>query len=148
MRTVPILVALVLSGCAVTPVRPPTSAKVMVFGDASHSTYLGCLSCSEDSPESVFNPSGRYGSCGPLDDNVRCRRSISKFGASSLSALSACAPFATEPPVIVDNLGRYFGRFSVSTGLGHSDSVCRTLGRFENQLLCDVAKRACGDEGP
>src|SRR5215469_18684009 len=64
---------LVLSGCGGAVYRnpsmqtgervsPPPLPKLMIFGGEDHKTYLGCLSCSEYSIDSVFNEYGTHGS--------------------------------------------------------------------------------------
>src|SRR4051812_10403572 len=35
---------------------------LLVFGGANNETYLGCLSCPETDPDSLFNRFGTYGS--------------------------------------------------------------------------------------
>jgi hypothetical protein len=88
----------------------PLPKKTMVFGGAGHRTYLGCLSCSQYDLESVFNAYGKYGSAyGPES----IFNHYSEFG-SSYSATSACNPSASDPPVIVDSQGNYYGRLTVN----------------------------------
>lgn len=95
---------------ALTPAAPATM-KLMVFGGTGHGTYLGCLSCSEYDQESLFNPYGQYGSA---YSNQSILNHYSEFG-SPYSATSACNPYASDPPVIVDAQGNYYGRLTVNT---------------------------------
>lgn len=90
---------------------PPS--KVMIFGGPDHKTYLGCLSCSQEEQDSVFNRSGHYGqSSGPLyQDSIW--NSLGQFG-SRFSPYSACNPNATDPPVIVDKSGNAYGHLTVN----------------------------------
>ena len=87
-----------------------SSTKIMLFGGRGHETYLGCLSCSEFSTESVFNESGRYGS--PWGTNSIANK-YGSFGSLS-STYSVCNPYASDPPVVVDQDGNYYGRLTVS----------------------------------
>ncbi|MCI0622099.1 MAG: hypothetical protein L0387_10595 [Acidobacteria bacterium] len=93
---------------------PESERKLMLFGGPEHRVYLGCLNCAEYEPDSVLNPAGRYGS--PFHEPSIWNR----FGAygSQFSEYSACNQFAGDPPVIVDEGGKFYGR--VSLNLNHS----------------------------
>lgn len=90
-------------GAAINP-------KLMIFGGTNHTVYLGCLNCSEYAADSVKNVYGTYGS--PYSqDSI-----FNRFGpyGSPYSAGSACSEYATDPPVIVDQAGRYYGRLTLN----------------------------------
>lgn len=87
------------------------SKKIMIFGGANHDVYLGCLSCSEYTTGSVHNEFGNYGSEFQADSIFN---SFGRFG-SSFSNFSPCNEFATEPPVIVDQNGNFYGRLTLNT---------------------------------
>ena|SRR5438034_7943010 len=89
----------------------PSTTKLMVFGGQGHQTYLGCLSCSKYDAESVFNEYGAHGSQYGAESIMN---PYSEFG-SPYSATSACNPYASDPPVIVDGNGVYYGRLTVNT---------------------------------
>jgi hypothetical protein len=82
----------------------------MLFGGPGHKIYLGCLSCSAYNSESVFNSYGSYGSAYSA---TSIANAYSVYG-SQFSAYSACNPYASDPPVIVDGAGRYYGRLTVN----------------------------------
>lgn len=82
----------------------------MVFGGPSHDTYLGCLSCSEYSAESVLN---EYGTFGSRYSSTSIFNPYSQYG-SKYSAYSACNPYASDPPVVVDPSGNYYGRLTIA----------------------------------
>ena len=84
--------------------------KLMLFGGPGHKTYLGCLSCSEYDSDSLFNPYGTYGSEYSRDSIFN---KYGQFG-SRYSNYSACNPYASDPPVIVDEVGGFFGRLTVN----------------------------------
>lgn len=86
------------------------SQKIMVFGGTDHKTYLGCLSCSEYSSESVFNQYGNYGSA---YSNTSITNPYSQFG-SQYSATGACNPYASDPPAVVDQLGDFLGYLTLN----------------------------------
>jgi hypothetical protein len=87
-----------------------TSTKLMLFGGSDHRTYLGCLNCSEYDGNSVFNQFGSFGS--PYSSSSIANQ-FSEFG-SVYSMYSACNPYATDPPVIVDGNGQFYGRLTIN----------------------------------
>lgn len=91
-------------------VAPNSSTRLLLFGGPGHKTYLGCLSCSEFDAESVFNSFGSYGS--KFSSSSIFNR-FSDFG-SKFSSYSACNQFASDPPVIVDPAGNFYGRLTIS----------------------------------
>lgn len=86
------------------------TAKLMVFGGHNHQTYLGCLNCSQYATDSLRNQYGQYGNQYSVNS---IWNQFSQFG-SQFSMYSACNPYATDPPVIVDQNGAYYGRLSVN----------------------------------
>jgi hypothetical protein len=97
------------SGGTNVPSTTPTQ-KTMFFGGPGHQTYLGCLSCSENAPDSVFNEIGRNGS----RDSADSIWNHSGDYGSQYTQFSACNPYATDPPVIVDQSGNFYGRVTVN----------------------------------
>jgi hypothetical protein len=89
---------------------PQSLAKLMIFGGLDHKTYLGCLSCNEYAFDSVFNS---YGSNGSPYSGESIWNHYSEFG-SPYSTYGACNPYASDPPVIVDQSGAYYGRLTVN----------------------------------
>jgi hypothetical protein len=105
-----VLAAALTAGCASFPLGSPdaTGPTLMVFGGERQSVYLGCLTCSEFAPDSVFNHYGRHG----IDAVQSVLNEAGPYGSRS-SAFSACNPRATDPPVIRDQRGNYYGRLTV-----------------------------------
>jgi len=95
------------AGAARSQAQP---AKLMIFGGEDHKTYLGCLNCSEYATDSVFNSYGTHGS--PYSSESIWNH-YGKYG-SPYSTFSACNPYASDPPVIVDQNGTYYGRLTVN----------------------------------
>lgn len=94
-----------------------SNSKLMIFAGANHGTYLGCLNCSEYATDSVLN---KYGPSGSPYSTESIFNHYGQFG-SKYSTKSACNPYATDPPVIVDGNGAYYGRLTLNryaTGIG------------------------------
>jgi len=88
----------------------PGFVKLMLFGGEGHKTYLGCLNCSETAPDSIFN---KYGPHGNQYQTESLFNHYGEFG-SRYSLYSACNPYASDPPVIVDPNGAFYGRLTVN----------------------------------
>jgi len=84
--------------------------KLMIFGGMGHRTYLGCLNCSQYASDSIYNEYGHYGSPYSADSVFN---QYGEYGSPS-SDESACDPYANDPPVIVDQDGRFYGRLTLN----------------------------------
>jgi hypothetical protein len=84
--------------------------KLMIFGGTNHETYLGCLNCAQAAPDSISN---EYGQNGSRYSQTSIWNHYSQFG-SPYAPYSACNPYSTDPPVIVDDAGTYYGRLTLN----------------------------------
>jgi len=127
------------------PPPPPPQNKIMIFGGKDHNIYLGCLSCETYENDSIFNENGHYGSCQLFQkDSLFCKGPFDDFGSGGpFHDLSACGPNASNPPVIVDNLGYYYGRFSIDSPFENKDSICNNFGKFYNEDICKIVTLIC-----
>ena len=137
------LVALIvwISECATCYGQTP----LLLFGDNEHQTFLGCLNCSKFDSASICN---KFGQLGSLFTSDSIWNASGRFG-SKFSSDSPWNVFSTSGPVIVDESGQFYGRFTASKFV--SD---RTRIRALNQLtdlvaggtsLRDAHERFCGD---
>lgn len=99
-----VFAALVLTSGAGTA----QAQKLMLFGGPGHTVYLGCLSCAKDERDGVFNPYSEYG----RTTGENSIWNIAGFG-SIASDYSPWSLAASEPPIIVDEYGKSYGRFTV-----------------------------------
>ena len=102
--------ALGAAAAGATAATPSYQQKTMLFGGPDHKIYLGCLSCSEYSTESVFN---KYGTFGSRYSSTSIWNHYSDYG-SAYSSFGACNPYASDPPVIVDQDGNFYGRMTLN----------------------------------
>jgi hypothetical protein len=86
------------------------TTKLMIFGGEDHKTYLGCLNCNQYASDSIFNSYGEHGSA---YSSQSIWNHYSEFG-SAYSMFGACNRYATDPPVIVDHEGTYYGRLTLN----------------------------------
>lgn len=98
---------------AAAPTNLPAPSRVLLFGGQQLGTYLGCVSCANVDPESVFNPVGVYGSTvSPTSIFNR----VGQYG-SPVSPYSVCNPVASEPPVLMNEEGTVLGRLTLNSVL-------------------------------
>ena len=83
---------------------------LFLFGGQGHKTFLGCSKCSKYDQKSVLIS---YGSFGSPYSATSIFNGYGTFG-SAYSAYSPCNPYASDPPVIVDNSERFYGRLSLN----------------------------------
>ncbi len=105
--------------------------KLMIFGGSNHDVYLGCLSCNEYAKDSVFNKYGRFGSSYGIESIYN---HYSKYG-SAYSQYSACNPYATDPPVVVDERGNFYGSLTVNSYQRKAPSDEEVL-RWLQEVVC------------
>ncbi len=91
-------------------VPPAPSSDVLLFGDSNYDVFLGCFSCSRFDSESVHNPFGQYGS---RFSSTSIWNHFSQYG-SPFSTHSACNEFASNPPILVDNQGAFYGELTLN----------------------------------
>jgi hypothetical protein len=96
----------VVSGAAAGASAAQAVSKLMIFGGQDHKTYLGCLNCNEYATDSVYNS---YGNSGSPYSTQSIWNHYGEYG-SPYSTHSACNPDASDPPVIVDQNGTFYGR--------------------------------------
>jgi hypothetical protein len=105
---VTILVGVALA--VVSKSLPAETTALLLFGGEDHKTFLGCLNCGRTSPGSVCSRYGEYGSR-YSDTSVWSR--YGNYG-SRYSAFSPWNKFASDPPVIVDREGGFYGYFTAN----------------------------------
>lgn len=114
---------------------PAVSAKdLLIFGGRDNTEYLGCLSCSEFSSDSVWNQISRYSwdrhAIGLWSEIGQYRSSVGNY--------SACNQFASSAPVIVDREGNFYWRLTINQFT--TRSVCAFQ---ENTQICEALKSMC-----
>lgn len=109
-----------------------------LYGGKEHDVYLGCLNCDKYSPNSIWNSYGDYGS----KYNIKSIWNSYGIYGSQYSNTSPFNSYATEPPVIVDKDGGFYGYFTVNS---YKDkradfSLVLTIYRYYDLMRDDVSK--------
>ena len=83
---------------------------LLLFGGEGHKTFLGCLNCNQYSSGSVCN---KYGQQGSKYNSDSIWNKYGNFG-SRYSNQSPWNQYASQPPVIVDKDGNFYGYLTAS----------------------------------
>lgn len=82
-----------------------SNVALLLFGGKDHKSFLGCLNCNQYSTGSVCN---KYGEHGSKYSSESIWNKYGNFG-SRYSGGSPWNKYASEPPVIVDKEGKFYG---------------------------------------
>ena len=106
------------------------SQELLLFSDDNK--FLGCLNCSEYSSESICNKYGTYGS------KYNSESIWNQYGTygSKYNSESPWNEYSSSGPKIVDKDGNYYGRFSINTysGYSNSDNLKKIYEYFDGDL--------------
>lgn len=109
-----------------------------LYGGSDQDVYLGCLNCSDLSSSSVWNDLGTYGS-GLSTNSIW--NDLGRFG-SDLSNYSPWNDIASEPPIIVDKEGNFYGYFTTNTTKAKRADfeLALIMYKYHNLIKDDVGK--------
>ncbi len=84
---------------------------ILIYGGSDHDVFLGKLNADRFDSESIWNPYGTYGS------RYSSKSIWNKYGTygSKYSSYSPFCSYASNPPVLVDASGRFYGYFTANT---------------------------------
>jgi len=103
--------------------------------------YLGRLSSNPYSPDSISNP---YGAGSPYRANG-LMNPYSPYG-SRFSDRSWTNPYATRPPILVDDAGQFRG--TLSANRFDPDSISNPFGRYGSRFSPDSIRNPFGAGSP
>ncbi|HKB89655.1 MAG TPA: hypothetical protein VKC60_03945 [Opitutaceae bacterium] len=98
------------SGFSRDEVLTATSSALLLFGGQGHHVFLGCVNCNAYDSNSVHNEYGTYGS---KYSGLSIWNPYGVYG-SRYSDDSPWNEYASNPPVVVDNAGNFYGYFTVN----------------------------------
>ena len=82
-----------------------------IYGGKDHDVYLGCLNFDNYNTQSIWNSFGTYGS---KYNAISIWNSNGNYG-SNYSSISPFNSYASDPPVIVDKDGGFYGYFTTNS---------------------------------
>lgn len=86
------------------------SQTLHLYGGSNHDVYLGCLNCSSYDNNSIWNEYGKYGSS---YNTISIWNEYGTYG-SEYNSLSPWNEYSSNPPVIVDKDGAFYGYFTLN----------------------------------
>lgn len=114
-------VAVGLTSILAALVAPPAQAQsepaLYILGGRNQEVNLGCINCDSYDQDSIWNEYGKHGS---QYQSASIFNSYGPYG-SPYSNDSACNPNATNPPIIVDSDGNFYGYLSINQNLEIAD---------------------------
>ncbi|WP_452223506.1 hypothetical protein [Lacinutrix chionoecetis] len=115
-----------------------------LYGGSNHDVYLGCLNCNNYNSSSIWNEYGTYGS------SYNSKSIWNKFGTygSEYNSLSPWNKYSSNPPVVVDKEGNFYGYFTVNsyktkradfslalTIYKYHDEICENVGSWYDKIF-------------
>jgi len=81
-----------------------------LYGGDNHDVYLGCLNCDSYNSNSIWNEYGTYGS------SYNSKSIWNEYGTYGSEYNSNCPwnEYGSNPPVVVDKQGNFYGYFTVN----------------------------------
>lgn len=107
-----------------------------IYGCKNHDVFLGCINCSEQESESVWNIYGDYGS-------THSAKSIWNSLGIYDSKKSKYSPFCNDakyPPLLIDKNGKSYGYFTVNKKNPKRtwDSLGQMISENRDQIVEDI----------
>ena len=112
--------------------------RLLIYGGDEHKPYLGCLNASPGDSESIWNPSGEYGSF-YRDNSIW--NSYGDFG-SPYSSYSPWSEVSTTPPGVYDSQGRFYGHLTRNKAMPQrlTTELAKMMEVFYDMIPKDVSK--------
>lgn len=87
---------------------PLGSTILLIYGGKEHDEYLGKINASKYDSESIWNEYGKYGS------RYNSKSIWNEYGTygSKYNSYSPFNDYASNPPILVDNNGKFYGYFT------------------------------------
>ena len=92
------------------PIYDPEEPPLHIYGGEGHKVFLGCINCASGQSSSIWN---RHAPYGQLFSDISIWNRKGTFG-SAAGEYSPWNPNATKGPVLLDESGEYYGRFTAN----------------------------------
>lgn len=84
-----------------------------LYGGDNQEFYLGCINCTPEDPNSIWNVTGDYGN----PANEQCIWNERGTFGGSFSNFSPFNEHGATPPIVRDRQGNFYGFFTIYTDL-------------------------------
>lgn len=114
------------------------SQELHVYGGSNQDVYLGCLNCNKFDSNSIWNAFGTYGS----KFNVKSIWNAYGTYGSEYNTLSPWNKYSSDPPVIVDKQGNFYGYFTLNESKGKRAefNLVKVIYEYHEFISEDVTK--------
>ncbi|MNT44163.1 hypothetical protein D3C72_1806800 [compost metagenome] len=126
-------IAIALAG--VSSIAAAQSREILIMGGQSQDTFLGRLTCNEYASNSVWNEHSPHGWSNKYGTWNRYGQHASEYASHS-----ACNPYSSSAPALVDRQGNFYGR--LSTNEYAAGSICGAQGAPQ---ICRALRVMCAD---
>ena len=114
------------------------SQTLHLYGGKNHDVYLGCLNCDKYNSNSIWNAYGTYGS---KYNSNSIWNAYGTYG-SKYNSYSPWNAYSSDPPVVVDKEGNFYGYFTVNA---YKDKradfgLALTIYKYYDLIMDDVSK--------
>jgi hypothetical protein len=114
------------------------SQTLHLYGGENHDVYLGCLNCDKYNSSSIWNAYGTYGS---KYNSNSIWNAYGTYG-SKYNSYSPWNAYSSDPPVVVDKEGNFYGYFTVNA---YQDKradfgLAMTIYKYYDLIMDDVSK--------
>lgn len=114
------------------------SQTLHLYGGKNHDVYLGCLNCDEYNSDSIWNTYGTYGS---KYNTNSIWNAYGTYG-SKYNSYSPWNAYSSDPPVVVDKNGKFYGYFTVNAYKEKRAEfdLALTIYKYYDLIMDDVSK--------
>lgn len=114
------------------------SQTLHMYGGKNHDVYLGCLNCDKYNSNSIWNAYGTYGS---KYNSNSIWNAYGTYG-SKYNSYSPWNAYSSDPPVVVDKDGNFYGYFTVNTIQNNrfESDFALTIYKYYDLIMNDVIK--------
>jgi hypothetical protein len=114
------------------------SQTLHLYGGKNHDVYLGCLNCDKYNSNSIWNAYGNYGS---KYNSNSIWNAYGTYG-SKYNSHSPWNAYSSDPPVVVDKEGNFYGYFTVNA---YNDKradfgLALTIYKYYDLIMDDVSR--------
>ena len=112
------------------------SQALHLYGGVNNNQYVGCLNCDIYDTSSIWNT---YGDDGSVYSDTSIWNTYGDYGGI-YSDYSPWNTYSSNPPVVVDRNGNFYGYFTLNQYAGQrlEDDLTLTLYQYHNSIKDDV----------
>lgn len=115
-----------------------SSQTMHLYGGKNNDVYLGCLNCNNYNADSIWNEYGTYG------NSYNSNSIWNEYGTygNEYNAYSPWNSYATDPPVVIDKSGNFYGYFTTNSYKAKraNFSLALTIYKYHKEISKNVGE--------